>query len=282
MDETQVSAAPVTPGTAPAEGETASPVAAPVSGEHTPESQTPEPAKTFTQEEVNAIVAKEKSKVERKAQRERDRAVAEAASRQQPIAPAQAPLKPTPDKFTTTEDYVEALAAYKAEEIVGKKLTDLQKQGQEAMRQRQQHEAQSAFREREDAAREKYADFDEVAYNPALPITDAMAETIQQADNGTDLAYYLGKNPSEAARIAKLSPFLQAKELGRLEAKLPASVPAKKVSAAPEPFTPVNGKGGGTPVMDSLDPKFIEKFGASAFIAAERERQRKKWEQRNR
>lgn len=261
---------------APETTETASVVEAPVSGEQTPE-QEQKPEKVFTQDELNAIVAKEKAKVERKAQREHARLLAEV--RQQPAAPAE---KPTPDKFATTEEYVEALAGWKAEEILSKKVAETQKQGQEQAQRAQHEEVLATFREREDKAREVHDDFDAVAYNPRLVITDAMAATIQQSEVGPELAYYLGKNPQEAERIAKLSPFLQAKELGRLEAKLPTAEPAKQTSSAPEPINPVSAKKGTTPVLDTTDPKSLERMGTSAWIAAERERQRKKWERDHR
>ena len=41
-----------------------------------------------------------------------------------------------------------------------------------------------------------------------------MAQTIQASDVGPDVAYYLGSNPREAERISRLSPYLQAKEIG--------------------------------------------------------------------
>jgi hypothetical protein len=53
--------------------------------------------------------------------------------------------------------------------------------------------------------------------------TAAMAATIMTADDGPALAYYLGKNPAEAKRIARIpDPAMQLVEMGKLSAKLVA------------------------------------------------------------
>ena len=259
---------------APEPVETASKGEAPVSGDNTPEGAD-KPAKTFSQEEVDKLIGKRLAREERKWQRERDRAIAQTAREQQPAPKAQEPAnKPVPDSYKSTEEYLEALTDWKAEQKITAKLSERDRAEREARARREAEEASAEYREREEAARDKYDDFEEVAYNPKLSISDVMADTIQASEQGAELAYYLGKNPKEAARIAALKPFLQAKELGRLEAKLadaPAA-PAKKPSSAPEPIKPVAPKGGSQPVLDTTDPKSLEKMGTSAWIKADRER----------
>ena len=109
-----------------------------------------------------------------------------------------------------------------------------------------------------------------------------MAETIRASDIGPDVAYYLGSNPKEADRISKLPPYLQAKELGKIEVKLADSPPVKKTSSAPAPIAPVTARGLGKAV-DTTDPRSLKEMSTSEWIEAERMRQIKKWEaQRNR
>lgn len=95
-------------------------------------------------------------------------------------------------------------------------------------------------------------DFAEVAQNPDLPVTREMGEAIVESEIGPKILYHLGKNPDEAARIAKLSPVAQVREIGKLEAKLEAAAapPANSatsqpktqtVSKAPAPHKPVGG-----------------------------------------
>ncbi|CAB4126792.1 hypothetical protein UFOVP254_36 [uncultured Caudovirales phage] len=140
-----------------------------------------------------------------------------------------------------------------------------------------------AYHDKEEEARTKYDDFEQVAYNPNLRITNVMAETIQASDVGPDVAYYLGSNPKEADRISRLSPYLQAKEIGRIEAKLSSEPPPKKTSSAPSPISPVTARTTGSPTYDTTDPRSVKTMTASQWIEAERQRQIKKLEaQRNR
>lgn len=98
--------------------------------------------------------------------------------------------------------------------------------------------AAEAFNYRETIGREKYADYDAVTRNPNVPITPAMAEIIRDSDVGPDLAYHLGKNLTEAARIAALPQARQAAELGRLEERITA--PKALPKQPPAPVEPVN------------------------------------------
>ena len=135
-----------------------------------------------------------------------------------------------------------------------------------------------AYHDKEEEVRGKYDDFDQVAYNPNLPITDVMAETIRASEIGPELAYHLGSNPKEADRIARLSPFLQAKEIGKIEAKLAAEPPQKKISSAPAPISPVTARATNPGVTDTTDPRSTKAMSDSEWIEAERRRQIAKWQ----
>ena len=52
-----------------------------------------------------------------------------------------------------------------------------------------------------------------------------MREAIGESELGDDVAYWLGKNPAEAARIAQLSERQMVRELTKLEGKLTAPKP---------------------------------------------------------
>ncbi len=211
------------------------------------------PPKTFTQEELDAAIGKRLAREQRKWEREH-----------QVVAPPQVNL-PAPDQFESVEAYAEALAAKKIEQL-------------EQMR--QQSEILESYHEKEEDARGRYDDFDQVAYNPNLRITTAMAQVIQASDNGPDVAYYLGTNPKEADRISKLPPLVQAKEIGKIEAKIASDPPVKKTSSAPAPIAPVTARSVGTPTYDTTDPRSVKTMSTSEWIAAERARQMKKLEAR--
>lgn len=113
--------------------------------------------------------------------------------------------------------------------------------------------AAEAFSYRETEARERFADYDAVTRNPNVPITESMAQVIRDSELGPDVAYHLGKNPAEAARIAGLSPIAQAKELGKLEVALSAPKPARKVPAAPvQPVSAIAAGGSKDPAQMSI------------------------------
>jgi hypothetical protein len=147
----------------------------------------------------------------------------------------------------------------------------------------QQRAMLESYHEREEAARDKYDDFEQVAYNPNLPITDAMAMAIQASDVGPDVIYHLGVNTKDAQRISRLDPILQAREIGMIEARLSAEPTFKKTSNAPAPIAPVNARTAGAPTFDTTDPRSVKSMSTSDWIEAERLRQIKKYEaQRNR
>ena len=109
-----------------------------------------------------------------------------------------------------------------------------------------------------------------------------MAETIQSSDIGPELAYYLGSNPKEADRISRMTPLGQAKEIGKIEAKLASAPPIKKTTSAPAPISPVTARSSGAPALDTTDPRSIKSMTTSQWIEAERARQIKKQQAQNR
>lgn len=85
-----------------------------------------------------------------------------------------------------------------------------------------------------------YADFDQVVSQ--VPISPTAAEAIVISEKGADVAYFLGKNPGEAARINSLPPIQQVYELARIESRLSAPQPKPKTTSAPDPVPTVGGR----------------------------------------
>jgi hypothetical protein len=221
----------------------------------TPEPEVSEPEttaeKTFTQAEIDAAIGKRIAREQRKWAREQHT--------QAPPTEA-----PTPEAFENPEAHLEAMAEYKAAQLVEKREAEKARAATE-----------DAYLDRVEEAQEKYADFDQVAKNPRLPVTQVMAEAITSSEIGPDILYHLGLNPKEAARIAQLGPLMQAKEIGKIEAKLASDPPAKKTTSAPAPINPVNTQTAGK-TYDTTDPRSIKAMSTSEWIAAERARQIKK------
>ena len=156
--------------------------------------------KTFTQAELDDIVTKRLAREKRKASR-----VKQEPKQVEGLDASQ---------FDSVDDFVNAVAEQKVKAIQEASILDAEF---------------ATYHDKEEDAREKYADFEQVAYSPDLKVTEEMAQAIRLTDSGPDVAYHLGKNPKEATRISKLSPMAQAVEIGKIEATL-AAVPKPKVS----------------------------------------------------
>lgn len=238
--------------------------AGPESVEGTPETQETEAkSKVFTQEELDAAIGKRLAKERRKWERETVRTPEVQPVHTEPVSP---------DQFENVEAYAEALALQKAQELVRQREV-----------QAQRSQIETAFAERVEDALVKYDDYEQVAHNPNLRITQEMAETIKASELGPDLAYWLGSNPKEADRISQLSPLQQARELGKIEAKIANEPVVKKTSSAPAPINPVTAHRTANSTYDTTDPRSTKTMTDSEWIEAERERQRRKFDaQRNR
>ena len=141
------------------------------------------------------------------------------------------------------------------------KIREVMSEAQQAaaMQSAQQAEAlanvsrERAYQTRVDEFRDRASDYDQVVGNPNLTITPLMADAIKESESGAAVAYYLGKNPDEAARIARMSPVGQASAIGRLEAKV--TLPEKRTTGAPPPVKTVTG-GVGTAQPELADMSY--------------------------
>ena len=212
--------------------------------------------KKFSQAEIDAMISKRLAREQRKWEREQQARTTERVVRTE---------VPPIENFESADAYAEALAVRKAEEMIAQR--DYQKQ---------QSAVNEAYHDREEEARAKYDDFEQVAYNPQLRVTDAMAETIKASDVGPDLAYWLGSNPKEADRISRLSPLMQAREIGKIEAKIGSNPSVKPTTSAPAPITPVTARTSGNSSYDTTDPRSVKAMSTSDWIEADRARQMKK------
>lgn len=129
---------------------------------------------------------------------------------------------PTQDQFDDYDDYVAAKTVHKLN------VDTAQTREQEASLY-----LAETFEQREAIARDKYPDYDAFARAPTTAITADMAEVIQNSELGPEIAYHLGKNPTDARRIASLPARLQAAEIGKLEVKLSAPVATRKPPPPP-------------------------------------------------
>jgi len=152
--------------------------------------------------------------------------------------------KPQLEKFESYEDYVEALTEWKLERREAAKA----EQAKAEAAKQQQAELAKSWQARQDAVRAKYDDYDEVV-GQEISITRVMEQALLESDHGAELAYWLGSNPKEAERIAKLGPVAAIKALAKIEDSLsggsaePPAKPKPRASSAPEPISPLGARG---------------------------------------
>lgn len=147
-----------------------------------------------------------------------------------------APKQEAPDisQFDDVEKYIDAVADYKLQ----------QKQQEATQHQATQNTAQKVAQEwtsKVDEVRKVAPDFDQVFNNVAsIEFAPMALEAIAGHKKGAEIAYMLGKDLSEAYRIAALRPAEQLMAIGELAAKTNLPKP-KTVSSAPPPVKTVSG-----------------------------------------
>ena len=156
-----------------------------------------------------------------------------------------AEARPTRDTFDDPDAYDTALSEWAMREGVrtaeAKIASD--RAAAEAAAQKSAQEAEiAALNTRWEASKakasEKYQDYAAVAEGEHT-VSVPMAHAILVLENGTDVAYHLGKNPEESARIAAIkNPMMQVLEIGKIAARL-----AAPPSRAPRsrPLEPIDG-----------------------------------------
>ena len=154
---------------------------------------------------------------------------------------------PKLEQYNSIEEYLDALADHKASQKFDHLAKEREAKESQTRQQQEVAKLHESYTKQTEQARQAYEDFDDVVQDPDLPISQAMAEAIMRSSNGADVAYYLGKNPDQAARIASLDPFSAAVEIGRIAATVVRPQP-RKTSNAPPPIQPVGARA--TPVTD--------------------------------
>lgn len=178
--------------------------------------------------------------------------------RQKEAQPPPTPPTSEPPALKTLADFgwdEKAFASYLLKQAAPKPETI-----RETYRELQEQEARErrveTFRSREAEFAAQHEDYYEVAYY--APISDTLAEVIQESEEGPELAYYLGKNPDIAKKLSKLTFGAAGVELGKIAAKLAiekekAAKPS--VSKTPPPTPKVEGAAETVSIKSASDPE---------------------------
>ena len=266
---------PAAPAAAPEVQVTAPVTEAPVSGEQKPVA-TPEqqPEKTFSQADLDRIVAQRLARQQRQFEREQQ-------LRQQPVEAkpeSQQPAsKPIPSQYATTEEYIEAVSDWKAKQVVEETFRERESRVRHEREQQHAASVEAQYEQQEEAVRVAIPNYDEVVYgreslwNTSHPAVLALAQTVKHSDKGALIAHKLAADKAEFTRLANLHPRAQAIEVGKLAARLGDAPPAPTQTSAPAPIPGVKPNST-LPAYDTTDPRSTT-MGASKWIEAERKRQ---------
>ena len=154
--------------------------------------------------------------------------------------------RPKADDFENHDDYIEAVAEWKADQ----KIAEREQKEKEAKIKADFDSRLAKHEERLKAFVKAHGDFDDVIAeigDEVVPVT--IQQIILDSENGPELMYELAKDKDEYKRISSLNPTAAAKELGKLEAKIEARRDSsekpteKKTTRAPAPLKPVSGAG---------------------------------------
>jgi hypothetical protein len=182
-----------------------------------------------------------------------------ALNRQAPKAEAHE-RKPQRDAYDDPEAYDEALIQWAEKEAAGKAEAKVKADQAKSEAQAAVQKTVEMWNERKDAFAKDHPDFEEVAESEDTPISRPMGVYLMEAEDGPQLAYWLGQNREEAARIAKLSPVKAVAELGRIAERLANPTPKAQPKPKPEPIKPVGGRSSATPKDPSEES--MEEYGA--------------------
>lgn len=156
--------------------------------------------------------------------------------------------KPQRATFKSDEEYIEALADWKATQAI-------------AARERAQAEAQAkaefaevtkAWESRIKDARKEITDFDQVVEAAEVQVSDVLGQALMRHEDGAELVYFLALHPDEARKLNRMNPIDAIRKLDRLSRELSEDEPKTEPkptqrSKAPEPITPVRAASASDP-----------------------------------
>ena len=155
------------------------------------------------------------------------------------------------DDYESYDDYIVALEEAEKKPAESKPTTN------EPEIDYEQQEAQIELLE---DGNEDYEDFEELVTAQDLALTENVLGYVLEADNSSDVAYYLATHKDETADIAQMSPVKMAKAIAKIELKLDGKPVKKSVrtSKAPKPITPVSGGSAKSRSLNDSDLSFEE------------------------
>ena len=161
--------------------------------------------------------------------------------------------EPKESDFEKYDDYLDALGKWKKES--GEESTEEAPTDNNADNglTDNQKTAMAVLKERFDADRDNFEDFDKVALDKDLPVSKEMLEALAECDDPAKVLYHLGKNPELSKEISEKSPSQVMREITKLDLAIEAK-PSKpvKTTEAPDPIDPVGNNSEGEKAVEDM------------------------------
>lgn len=187
----------------------------------TPAEAKEDPIETHRKGLETAVVAERRKRQEAEQRAAAIEAQLQQFMKQQQPAPTQDEGAPDPNQYQDNpQEYWRLLARYEARQELKAERERFEEERREREAQTQQRELMAKVAETVQAGQAKYPDFDAVINDGLGPyLNPLMQRALGLTKNGHDVAYFLAKNPLEAARISQLDPMQMLIELGEVRAR---------------------------------------------------------------
>lgn len=206
------------------------------------------------------------------AKRERDELRARLESMSAQAAPVKEEPRPDRSKFANDEEYIEAVAEWKADQRLAKR----EQEQAEARSKAERDQLVKGWQAAQQRAREEIDDYDDVIKGSDVQLPGHLHQAILESDVGPHLAYYFAKHPDEAKRYAGMSPTKALRELGRLEDRLAQDADDDQPSVKPSPKAEIETSKAPAPTTRVKDARSIDPGPAQNFEEYRARRQAEK------
>lgn len=220
-------------------------------------------AKKPISERMSELVSQRKA-AETEAQQAK-REAAELRARLEAMSAQAAPVKeePRPDrsKFANDEEYIEAVAEWKADQRLAKR----EQEQAEARAKAEREQLVKGWQTAQQRARAEIDDYDEVIKASDVNLPGHLHQAILESDVGPHLAYYFAKHPDEAKRYNAMSPTKALRELGRLEDRLAEDADDDQPATKPSPKAEIETSKAPPPTARVKDARAVDPGPAKSF-----------------
>ncbi|MGH9404407.1 MAG: hypothetical protein ACRD3D_01065 [Terriglobia bacterium] len=159
-----------------------------------------------------------------------------------------AKAKPAVEKYSTYEEYVEALADWK----IGQNEAQRGVRDLRAAQQAFTESVDQVYKAKVDEAKTRYSDWDTAVGGSDILIPNIATDAIKQAENAPDVVYYLASHREECDSMRSMTPHQVVMAIGRISSTLAAPERKTAKSKAPAPIRTVAARSTATNVA-SLD-----------------------------